>query len=86
LINTLQKDYKLTLNYPNPIDDFLGIHFSHKDNVELHMSQTGLVDAVTESTHTPKGRLKRTPALAAATLHADKDAKIHGIIHQSLDN
>jgi hypothetical protein len=28
-IKTLRDDYKLTLNDPDPIDDFLGIHFSH---------------------------------------------------------
>jgi hypothetical protein len=39
-VKTLRDDYKLTLNDPDPIDDFLGIHFSHQDNGELHMSQT----------------------------------------------
>jgi hypothetical protein len=58
---TLHDNYKLTLNYPEPIDDFLGIHFSHQDNGELHTSQTRLIDAVTESAHIPKGRLKNTP-------------------------
>jgi hypothetical protein len=66
-------DYKLTLNDPAPIDDFLGIHFSRQDNGELHMSQTGLIDAVTESAHIPKGRLKNTPAPATAILHADTE-------------
>jgi hypothetical protein len=47
-VKTLRDDYKLTLNGPYPIDNFLGIHFSHQDNGELHMSQTGLIDAVTE--------------------------------------
>jgi hypothetical protein len=37
------------------------------------MSQTGLIDAVTERTHTPKGRLKNTPTPATAILHADKE-------------
>jgi hypothetical protein len=46
-VKTPRDDYKLTLNDPDPIDDFLGIHFSHEDNGELHMSQTGLIDAVT---------------------------------------
>jgi hypothetical protein len=55
-VKTLRDDYKITLNDPYPIDDFLGIHFSHQDNGELHMSQMGLIDAVTESTHIPKGR------------------------------
>jgi hypothetical protein len=68
-VNTLRDDYKLTLNNPDPIDNFLGIHFSHQDNGELHMSQTGLIDAVTESAHIPKGRLKKTPTPATATLH-----------------
>jgi hypothetical protein len=36
----LRNEYKLTLNDPDTIDDFLGIHFSHKDKGELHMSQT----------------------------------------------
>jgi hypothetical protein len=36
-MKTLSDDYKLTLNDPDPIDDFLEIHFSHKDNRELHM-------------------------------------------------
>jgi hypothetical protein len=31
-VKTLREDYKLTLNDPEPIDDFLGIHFSHQDN------------------------------------------------------
>jgi hypothetical protein len=31
-VKTLRDDYKLTLNDPYPIDDFLGIHFSHQDN------------------------------------------------------
>jgi hypothetical protein len=39
-VKTQCDDYKLTLNDPDPIDDFLGIHFSHQDNGELHMSQT----------------------------------------------
>jgi hypothetical protein len=72
-VKTLSDDYKLTLNDPYPIDDFLGIHFSHQDNSELHMSQTGLIDAVTESTHTPKGRLKNTPTPATEILHADTE-------------
>jgi hypothetical protein len=54
-VKTLPDDYKLTLNDPDPIDYFLGIHFSHQDNGELHMSQTGLIDAATVITHTPKG-------------------------------
>jgi hypothetical protein len=54
-VKTLRDDYKLTLNDPDPIDDFLGIHFSHQDNGELHMTQTGLIDAMTESAHIPKG-------------------------------
>jgi hypothetical protein len=51
-VKTLRGDYKLTLNDPYPIDDLLGIHFPHQDNGELHMSQTGPIDAVTESAHT----------------------------------
>jgi hypothetical protein len=66
-------DYKLTLNDPDTIDDFLGIRFSHQDNGELHMSQTGLIDAVTESTHIPKGRPKNTHTPAKAILHADTE-------------
>jgi hypothetical protein len=54
-VKTLRDDYKLTLNNPDPIDKLLGIHVSHQDNGELHMSQTGIIDAVTESTHIPKG-------------------------------
>jgi hypothetical protein len=72
-VKTLRDDYKLTLNVPDPIDDFFGIRFSHQDNSELHMSQTGLIDAVTESAHTPKGRLKNTPTPATAILHADAE-------------
>jgi hypothetical protein len=72
-VKTLRDDYKLTLNDPYPIDDFLGIHFSHQDNRELHMSQTGLIDTVTESAHIPKGRLKNTPTPATEILHANTD-------------
>jgi hypothetical protein len=72
-VKALRNDYKLTLKDPDPIDDFLGIHFSHQENGELHMSQTGLIDAVTESAHIPKGRLKNTPTPATAILHADKE-------------
>jgi hypothetical protein len=73
-VKTLRDNYKLTLNDPYPIDDFLGIHFSHQDNGELHMSQTGLIDAVIESAHIPKCRLKNTPTPAAtAILHADPE-------------
>jgi hypothetical protein len=72
-VKTLRDDYKLTLNDPDPIDDFLGIHFSHQDNGELHMNQTGLIDAVTESAHIPKDRLKNTPTPATAILHADTE-------------
>jgi hypothetical protein len=72
-IKTLRDDYKLTLNDPDPIDYFLGIIFSHQDNGELHMSQTGLIGAVTESAHIPKGRLKNTPTPATAILHADAE-------------
>jgi hypothetical protein len=39
-VRTLHDDYKLTLNNPDPIDDFLGKRFSHQDNGELHTSQT----------------------------------------------
>jgi hypothetical protein len=60
-LKTLRDDYKLTLNDPDPIDNFLGIHFSHQDNGELHMSQTGLIDTMTESAHIPKVRLKIPP-------------------------
>jgi hypothetical protein len=59
------------MKFINPIDDFLGTHFSHQDNGELRMSQTGLIDAVSESAHIPKGRLKNTPTHATAILHAD---------------
>jgi hypothetical protein len=38
-VKTLFDNYKLTLNDPDPIDDFLGIHFSNQDNGELHISQ-----------------------------------------------
>jgi hypothetical protein len=72
-VKTLRDDYKLTLNDPDPIDDFLGINFSRQDNGELHMSQTGLIDAVTESAHIPKGRLKNTPTPATAIVHADTE-------------
>jgi hypothetical protein len=72
-VKTLRHYYKLTLNDPNPINDFLGIYFPHQDNGELHMSQTGLIDAVTESAHIPKGRLKNTPTPATSILHADTD-------------
>jgi hypothetical protein len=37
------------------------------------MSQTGLIDAVKESAHIPKGRLKNTPTPATAIVHADKE-------------
>jgi hypothetical protein len=69
-VKTLRDDYKLTLNDPDPIDNFLGIHFSHQDNGELHTSQTGLIDAVTENGHIPKDQLKNTPTPATAILHA----------------
>jgi hypothetical protein len=72
-VKTLRDDYKLTLNDPDTIDDFLGIHFSHQDNGELHMSQTGLIDAVTESAHIPKCQLKNTPTPATAISHADTE-------------
>jgi hypothetical protein len=72
-VKTLRDNYKLTLNDPDPIDDFLGIHFSNQDNGELHMSQTGLIDAVTESAHIPKGRLKNTPTPTTVILHADTE-------------
>jgi hypothetical protein len=70
-VKTIHDDYKLTLNDTDPIDDFLVIHFSHQDNGELHMSQTGLIDAVAESAHIPKGRLKNITTPATAILHAD---------------
>jgi hypothetical protein len=70
-VKTLRDDYKLTLNDPDPIDDFLAISFSHQENGELHMSQAGLIYAVTESAHIPKGRLKNTPTPATSILHAD---------------
>jgi hypothetical protein len=54
-VKALRDDYKLTLNEPDPIDDFLGIHFSLQDNGELHMIQTGLIDTEAESAHIPKG-------------------------------
>jgi hypothetical protein len=37
------------------------------------MSETGLIDAVTESAHIPEGRLKNTPKPATAILHAGKE-------------
>jgi hypothetical protein len=37
------------------------------------MSQTGLIDAVTESAHIPKGRRKNTPTPATAILHTDTE-------------
>jgi hypothetical protein len=72
-VKTLRDDYIVTLNDPDPIHDFLGIHFSHQDKGELHMSQTGLIDAVTESAHTPKGRLTNTPTPATVILNADTE-------------
>jgi hypothetical protein len=72
-VKTLRDDYKLTLNDPDPIEDFLGIHFSHQDNGKLHLSQTGLIDALTESANIPEGRLKNTPTPATEILHADTE-------------
>jgi hypothetical protein len=72
-VKTLHADYKVTLNDPDPINDFLGIHFSHQDNGELNMSQTGLIYTVTEIAHIPKGRLKKTPTPATEILHDDKE-------------
>jgi hypothetical protein len=72
-VKTLRDDYKFTLNDLDPIDDFLGIHLSHQDNGELHMNQTGLIDAVPESAHIPKGQLTNTPTPATSILHADKE-------------
>jgi hypothetical protein len=72
-VKTLCDDYKLTLNDPYPIDDFLGNHFFHQDNGELPMNHTGLIDAVTESAYISKGQLKNTPAPTTAILHADTD-------------
>jgi hypothetical protein len=60
-VKILCEEYKLTLNNPYQIDDFLGIHFSHKDNGENHMSQTGLIDVVTDSAIIPIGQLKTHP-------------------------
>jgi hypothetical protein len=60
-LKTLRDDYTLTLKDPYLIDDFLGIHFSHQDNGEPHMSQTGLIDAVTESAHIPKRSTQKHP-------------------------
>jgi hypothetical protein len=37
------------------------------------MSQTGLIDAVTESAHIPKGQLKNTPTPATAILPSDTE-------------
>jgi hypothetical protein len=39
------------------------------------MSQTGLIDAVTESAHILKGRLKNTPPPATAILQSDTDGR-----------
>jgi hypothetical protein len=72
-VNTLCDDYKLTLNDPDPIDDLLGIHVYHQDNGEIHMSQTVIIDAVTESAHIPKVQLKNTPTPATEILHADTE-------------
>jgi hypothetical protein len=72
-VKILRDDYKLTLNDPYPIDDFLGIHFSHQDIGELQMSQTGFIDAVTGCAHIPEGRLKNTPTPAISILHDDKE-------------
>jgi hypothetical protein len=72
-VKTLCEDYKLTLNDPEPIDDFLGIYFSYQDNGELHMSHTGLIGAIKESAHIPKGRLRNTPTPARSILHADTE-------------
>jgi hypothetical protein len=73
----IRNDYKLTLNDPDRIDDFLGMQFSHQDNGELHMSQTRLIDTVTESAHIPKGILKNTPPPASSILHADTEVLAH---------
>jgi hypothetical protein len=72
-MKTLRDDYKVTLNDPDPIDNFLGIHFSHQDNGELHMIQTGLIDTTTESAHIPKGRIKKNPIPATVILHDDTE-------------
>jgi hypothetical protein len=63
-VQILRNEYKLTPNDPDQIDDFLGINFSQKDNGELHMGQTGLIDAVTQSANIPKGRLNNKPTPA----------------------
>jgi hypothetical protein len=74
-VKALRDDYKLTLNDPDPIDNFLGIHFFHQDNGELHMNQTGLIDAVKEINHVPKGQLKNTPTPATSILNADTEGR-----------
>jgi hypothetical protein len=38
VVKILRKEYKLTINDPDPIDDFLGIHFSNKDRRITHES------------------------------------------------
>jgi hypothetical protein len=76
-VKILRNEYNLALNDPDPIDDFLGIHFLHKDNGELHMSQAGLIYAVTDSADILKGRVKNTHTPAAAILHDDADILEH---------
>jgi hypothetical protein len=40
------------------------------------MIQTGLIDAMTESAHITKGRLKHIPTPATVILHADKEGLV----------
>jgi hypothetical protein len=66
----------------------LGIMFLHKDDGELHLSQTRLIDAVTDSANIPKGDKKHQHQQHQYYMPTKKalDDNNHGIIHQSLDN
>jgi hypothetical protein len=59
-MKTLRDDYKLTLNDPDPIDDFLGIHFSHQDNGELRTSQRAYMCSDRKRPHSQRSTQKHT--------------------------
>jgi hypothetical protein len=88
-VKRLRNDYKLTLNDPNPIDDFLGIHFSHQENGELHMSQQGSYTQL-QRVHTyPRDALKtRQHQQPQSCTQAKKDLldSNPGTIHPLSDN
>ena len=60
------KDTGMDLNVEDDVAGFLGVHLNHKDNGQVALTQTGLIDRVISALHLEDANPKYTPAIKEA--------------------